>query len=153
MTVIRRVCKCRTSEACLNLWLTHVLLGVYRCLRPLILLLDTTPCPALPGLVDASTGAELIAGGAALANTSGNADQRQVMLAQLLVGELVLATKEVGLCCECTAGSAPTLHQHLSGSWVIVSSMCWACDYAAELMPVVLYCRSTRRLAQLPTSC
>lgn len=67
-----------------------------RCLRPLILLLDTTPCPALPGLVDASNGAELIAGGAELAKADGRTEQRQSMVAQLLVGELVLATKEVG---------------------------------------------------------
>ncbi|WIA32410.1 hypothetical protein OEZ86_003236 [Tetradesmus obliquus] len=75
-----------------------------RCLQPLILLLDTTPCPALPGLVDAATGAELVPGGAALAAAAAAvpgrserqaAEQRRVALAQLLVGELVLATKEV----------------------------------------------------------
>jgi hypothetical protein len=77
-----------------------------RCLQPLILLLDTMPCPALPGLVDAATGAELVPGGAALAAAADTvagrseqqaAEQRRVALAQLLVGELVLATKEVSI--------------------------------------------------------
>jgi hypothetical protein len=84
--------------------LTHCCCCCCRCLQPLILLLDTTPCPALPGLVDASTGKELVPGGAALAAAAGSvpgrseaqaAEQRRVALAQLLVGELVLATKEV----------------------------------------------------------
>ncbi|KAF8071289.1 uhpC [Scenedesmus sp. PABB004] len=68
-----------------------------RCLRPLILLLDSTPCPPLPGLVDAASGAEAVPGGAALARGGGDgadADARRGALAQLLVGELVLATKE-----------------------------------------------------------
>lgn len=66
-----------------------------RCLRPLILLSDTTLCPPLPGLIDAASGVELIPRGAELAKADGNAEKRQVLLAQLLVGELVLATKEV----------------------------------------------------------
>jgi hypothetical protein len=62
--------------------------------------------------VDTATGAELVPGGAALAASSAAvpgrseaqaADQLRVVLAQLLVGELVLATKEVregfGFCC------------------------------------------------------
>lgn len=76
-----------------------------RCLRPIILLLDSTPCPALTGLVDAATGTEKVPGGAALAATAGDdesddevverVEKRQLLLAQTLVGELVLATKEV----------------------------------------------------------
>lgn len=76
-----------------------------RCLRPIILLLDSTPCPVLSGLVDASTGAEKAPGGAALAaaddgsdddqDGSSRAEERRLLLAQTLVGELVLATKEV----------------------------------------------------------
>lgn len=78
-----------------------------RCLRPIILLLDNTPCPALSGLVDASTGAEKVPGGAALAAAAdedeeeeeggSKAEERRLLLAQTLVGELVLATKEVGV--------------------------------------------------------
>jgi hypothetical protein len=80
-------------------------------LRPIILLLDSTPCPALTGLVDAS-GAEKVPNGAALAAADSDedeeaaaaeaaggggskAEERQLLLAQTLVGELVLATKEV----------------------------------------------------------
>lgn len=79
-----------------------------RCLRPIILLLDSTPCPPLSGLVDASTGEEKVPGGAALAaaddEDAGDGDQegggskaeeRQLILSQALVGEVVLATKEV----------------------------------------------------------
>jgi hypothetical protein len=99
----------------------------FRCLQPLILLLDTTPCPALPGLVDAATGAELVPGGAALAAAADTvagrteqlaAEQRRVALAQLLVGELVLATKEVRhgavlwTCC-------------LAQQWYVPSALCW----------------------------
>lgn len=80
---------------------------VCRCLRPIILLLDTTPCPALSGLVDASTGTEKVPGGAALAAADDESDaelkseQRRLILAQTLVGEVVLATKEVGgWCCD-----------------------------------------------------
>lgn len=75
----------------------------------MILLLDTTPCPALTGLVDAATGAEKVPGGAALASVAdgddddndgsddddSKAEERRLLLAQTLVGELVLATKEV----------------------------------------------------------
>ena len=89
-----------------------------RCLQPLILLLDSTPCPALPGLVDPSTGAEIVPGGAALAAAAAAGpvaaaaaaagtkltrqqqqpeQQRRLLVAQLLVGEVVLATKEVRL--------------------------------------------------------
>jgi hypothetical protein len=84
-----------TTDVCM------LLLLVCRCLRPIILLLDTTPCPALSGLVDASTGAEKVPGGSALAAADDESDaelkseQRRLILAQTLVGELVLATKEV----------------------------------------------------------
>lgn len=76
--------------------------------------MDHTPCPALPGLVDASTGLEKVPGGAALAATaagddvngghqegpgSSSADERRLLVAQALVGELVLATKEVRAVC------------------------------------------------------
>lgn len=79
-----------------------------RCLRPIILLLDSTPCPPLSGLADASTGAEKVPGGGALAAADdedavdgdeegggSKAEERRLILAQTLVGELVLATKEV----------------------------------------------------------
>jgi hypothetical protein len=70
-------------------------------------LLDTTPCPPLPNLVDAATGKEKVPGGSALAAAdddsdeedaagSGRGEERRMMLAQILVGEVVLATKEVG---------------------------------------------------------
>lgn len=74
----------------------------------MILLLDSTPCPPLSGLVDTSTGAEKVPGGAALAAADdedavdgdkegggSKAEERRLILAQTLVGELVLATKEV----------------------------------------------------------
>lgn len=75
-----------------------------RCLRPIILLLDSTPCPPLPGLVYAATGAEKVPGGAALAavdddsddESTSKAEGRWRTVAQTLVGEVVLATKEVG---------------------------------------------------------
>jgi hypothetical protein len=78
-----------------------------RCLRPIILLLDTTPCPPLPGLVDTATGKEKVPGGAALAAADedsdaddeaaggGKGEERRMLLAQTLVGEVVLSTKEV----------------------------------------------------------
>lgn len=87
---------------------SSLLLSCCRSLRPIILLLDTTPCPALPNLVDAATGKEKVPGGAALAAADkdsdddddaagdGRGEERRMMLAQTLVGEVVLATKEVG---------------------------------------------------------
>lgn len=71
--------------------MSYPLLPLSRCLRPIILLLQHTDCPPLQLTDDA--GRELLPGGSSLQNVK-DAHARRQHLASLLVGELVLCTKE-----------------------------------------------------------